>query len=379
MKGLEVWLYTLTYRGLGGWERYVRYLTRYLPKYDVKLIIIDSTYTDCNGNADKNICSLKSLLKAPLEPRSRPMIYLDYIFLSMYSATSRPSINVLHIPSQADAHLVNVIKARKYVLTVHGLSMFISPNFWAKLRYGILARTIRRVGAIITVSNWTKELIVKTLDVPASKVHVIYNCVDRSVFNENTHSYDPKILRSLGMDYPYFIHVSSGSTLKNTYVLLKAAELLDISKKGIILLLVGIRGERARRLWEFAKSRGLARAVRILPSVTNDYILATLYRNALAFILPSFIENCPFTLLEAMSCGCVCIVSNKAALPEIAGDVVLYVDPSKPKQLAELMSEVLRGQHLMLKKAAVSRVLRLFVPEIFCKKHIAVYESLMEF
>ena len=45
--------------------------------------------------------------------------------------------------------------------------------------------------------------------------------------------------------------------------------------------------------------------------------------------------------LEAMVCGCPCVVASAASLPEVGGDAVLYCDPLEPEDLATKVRDVI--------------------------------------
>jgi glycosyltransferase involved in cell wall biosynthesis len=62
-----------------------------------------------------------------------------------------------------------------------------------------------------------------------------------------------------------------------------------------------------------------------------------LYSHAEGFVFPSLYEGFGIPLLDAMACGAPVITGTGSALPEVAGDAALYVNPQDPEQLgAEL-------------------------------------------
>ena len=65
--------------------------------------------------------------------------------------------------------------------------------------------------------------------------------------------------------------------------------------------------------------------------------LPALYGGAAAFLYTSFRESFGIPQLEAMACLTPVVVSDKSALPEIAGPGAVYADPYKPQSIADAL------------------------------------------
>lgn len=59
----------------------------------------------------------------------------------------------------------------------------------------------------------------------------------------------------------------------------------------------------------------------------DEQELRTAYSGAAAFVYPSLYEGFGLPVLEAMACGCPVIMPDRASLPEVGGDAVLYFNP----------------------------------------------------
>ncbi|MBL8056557.1 MAG: glycosyltransferase family 4 protein, partial [Anaerolineales bacterium] len=86
-----------------------------------------------------------------------------------------------------------------------------------------------------------------------------------------------------------------------------------------------------------AEAAGQARLL-VRPSRED---LIALYSQAEAFVFPSWIEGFGIPVLEAMTCGAPVIVSNRGALPEVAGDAALLIDADDDAALAGKLAQVL--------------------------------------
>jgi alpha-1,3-rhamnosyl/mannosyltransferase len=67
----------------------------------------------------------------------------------------------------------------------------------------------------------------------------------------------------------------------------------------------------------------------------------SLYARARMLVMPSFDEEFGLPVLEAMACGVPVVVSNRGALPEVAGDAATPVDPDDAEGLAAAMMRLL--------------------------------------
>lgn len=69
--------------------------------------------------------------------------------------------------------------------------------------------------------------------------------------------------------------------------------------------------------------------------------LVRMYNRATVYVQASGYESFGCSVAEAMLCGCVPVVSRRAALPEVVGDCGLYVDALDAEELAERIKEAL--------------------------------------
>jgi glycosyltransferase involved in cell wall biosynthesis len=74
--------------------------------------------------------------------------------------------------------------------------------------------------------------------------------------------------------------------------------------------------------------------------------LPGLYSGAEVFVLPSFDEGFGLPVLEAMACGTPVVVSTCGALPEVAGNAGLFVDPHNVEELAKALNDCLTDANL---------------------------------
>ncbi len=245
----------------------------------------------------------------------------------------------LYLKRQHHHLLLNLANTGPYlggdmIVTVHDLGFMINPG-WYSLRFArfyriLIPRLVRRAKIVLTVSAFSKDELIRLLGTPGDKIHVI-PCGVSSMMSPTR---DADFTNHFGR---YILAVSSIDPRKNFKKIIAAFQALDIP--GINLVIAG----GTSRL--FAHT-GLEDAINNDPRihltgrVTDDQLLA-LYSDAAAFVFPSLYEGFGLPPLEAMACGCPCVVSDIASLPEVCGDAVLYCEPSDINSIVNQLRRLL--------------------------------------
>jgi glycosyltransferase involved in cell wall biosynthesis len=239
-----------------------------------------------------------------------------------------------------------------YVVTVHDLIRYFDlrgwgpfihrPNLRDRLYLHLDYAGIRRATAIIAVSQTTKRDLVHYLNIPEERIFVTYEGIDHECFQP--------VGRRL-IDAPYVLFVGSEHPRKNLVSLLRAFRCLkdDVDFRDLKLVKVGAAGGREspfrqQTLAQIAEL-GLEQEVLLTGQVPTEDLVAY-YSGAACLVLPSLYEGFGFPPVEAMACGCPVIVGNAGALPEIAGDAALIVEPRDVQGLAGGI------RHILLDKPA---------------------------
>ncbi|MEL7407582.1 MAG: glycosyltransferase, partial [Cyanobacteria bacterium J06558_2] len=104
--------------------------------------------------------------------------------------------------------------------------------------------------------------------------------------------------------------------------------------------------------------------------------LIKFYNAADVLVAPSLYEGFGLTILEAMSCGTPTITSNVSALPEVAGDAAILVDPNDVSAITQAVLQITQDAALrqILFDKGLARVKQFSWKET-AKQTAAVYEQ----
>lgn len=133
-----------------------------------------------------------------------------------------------------------------------------------------------------------------------------------------------------GIDFPYFLSVSTLEPRKNLEALIEA--FLQLRAAGELpdagLVLVGQQGWKDRRLLD-ALARAKALGVRIVQTgyVPDDWLPA-LYAGAIAVVMPSLYEGFGMPVLEAKCCNARVVTSDSPEIREAGGVGPVYIQPT---------------------------------------------------
>jgi glycosyltransferase involved in cell wall biosynthesis len=214
------------------------------------------------------------------------------------------------------------------VVVIHDVSFLVHPEWFPKRQLRLMNILIplaaRTSTKIITGSEYSKQEMIRTLNLPASKIDVTPYAVAQS-FYRRTDAEVENVLAKYGLvPNAYLAGVGLRGPRKNAKVVFKAiASLISEGKwpSGGKLALAGSKLD-----FELPPDCDVADKCVFLGYVPDDH-LPSLYTGALAAVYPSKYEGFGFPVLEAMACGCPVVSSNATSLPEVANDAAMSIDP----------------------------------------------------
>jgi glycosyltransferase involved in cell wall biosynthesis len=217
---------------------------------------------------------------------------------------------------------------RRSVATFYDLFVmtreYATPEFRA--RFAEQAReAARRADLIVAVSEFTKAQVVDLLNVPKSQVRVVHHGVHCP----------PKIRQGITRE-KVILHVGAIQERKNIKRLVEAFEALDPDWR---LELAGSFGYGAEGIIARIEGSPARERIAILGYVSPT-ALEELYARASIFAFPSLDEGFGIPVLEAMAAGIPVLTSTHSALPEVAGNAALLVNPEDTEELAAALQRL---------------------------------------
>ena len=235
----------------------------------------------------------------------------------------------------------------KSVITVHDMvyKLFNHTLPYSKsLYYNLLMPdSLKKVSAIITISNTTKNIITSEYPQLKDKIFVTYlSSGFENLDNTDPAEYD-RIIKNHNINGPYILFVSTIEPRKNLEGLLTALNFID--RKDIKLVVVGNLGWKYKNVFKTLKKYNLSERVIFTKSVSSEEIKA-LYSKSEAFIYPSFYEGFGIPILEAMRAGTPVITSGLGATKEVAGDAAFFINPYNPDSITNAINTLLSNDRI---------------------------------
>jgi glycosyltransferase involved in cell wall biosynthesis len=168
----------------------------------------------------------------------------------------------------------------------------------------------------------------KHFGVSANRIHVVYNGINDIFFKVPDGGTEDAIRKAVGIDGPYVVNVGGLKAKKNAEGLLNAWKHVHREHPDWSLALVGHNAPG----WE-EKASGVD-GVTVIGRLT-DAQLRSLVHFSLCQFLPSWYEGFGLPALETLATGTPVVLSDIPAFRELVGDLGVFVDPARPKQMAE--------------------------------------------
>lgn len=230
---------------------------------------------------------------------------------------------------------------KNQIMTIHDVSHERHPEWFSKGYYRFYHFMMPRIGkkahAVLTVSQFSKQEIVDTLNIAADKIHIIHSNVP--FHNKPTKEEILNYSRPDKLER-YILAVSNMDPRKNFDSLIKAFN--NIEDKSVKLYIIGMR----QKAFNTPDLQKMITERIYLPGFVDDEQLQNLYQGALLSVYPSLYEGFGLPPLESMTFGCPAIVSNIPALKEVTQDAGLYVDPYNIDDITEKINTLLSDENL---------------------------------
>jgi glycosyltransferase involved in cell wall biosynthesis len=253
-----------------------------------------------------------------------------------------------------------IIKNIPHIMLVHDIIPKIFPEYLDNARkelfWKLTEKGIANADKILTVSKRTEKDLIEKMEVPAGKISVNYISVDEIYQKEISQKELTRVLQKYKLKPGYILAGGGYEKRKNVEGVVQACKILLERNKNLHFIRemprLVIYGKifpssvtLATDIVSLARKLNLTRHIKLLDMVPQKDLPAV-FANAEMFVYPSHYEGFGMPPLEAMSVGTPTIVSKTSSLPEVGGDAVLYSHADDPKDIAQVMQNVLMNKDL---------------------------------
>lgn len=286
---------------------------------------------------------------------------LGYGLLRLQQAGMTVVANVHHPITEDRRHDLAAAKGIGKKLSTHRWYSFLRMQ----------AKVVRRMPAILTVSQNSSLDIIRDFQVPAERLTVVPVGVEVDVFRPPTTPRVPgRIVATASADVP----------LKGLVPLLEAVAKLR-TERDVELVVVG-RAKPGGAAAAAIERLGIADAVRFVFGV-SETALVDLFGSAQVAVVPSLYEGFSLPAIETLACATPLVATTAGALPEVVGPdgvSALHVPPGDPEALAAAIGRVLDDPELGARLGATgrARVVELYTWRAVATQTVAWYRSVLQ-
>jgi len=224
--------------------------------------------------------------------------------------------DVFH-PTYYDDYFLPYLNGKPFVLTIHDMIPELYPQYYKRddIQIRMKKKLAPLASAIIAVSENTKRDIMRFLNVPEEKIHVIYHGC----------SFPKKSDFDVPYHQPYLLYVGDRWTYKNFVPLVYHLTPVLNRHPELTVICTG----RPFTEFETQLMNKCGVSDRFFHHwVNTDEEFFALYHHALCFIFTSEYEGFGIPILEAYAADCPVMLNHASCFPEIAGDAAIYFEMS---------------------------------------------------
>ncbi|MCH8049156.1 glycosyltransferase family 4 protein [Patescibacteria group bacterium] len=312
---------------------------------------------------------LKEMMKFPLQQDERVLLYVSRPINDLPSLPTGWKLDLLNWPPKrawthlrlswellrrtpnvffTPAHEIPRFHGRtKIVSTVHDIAFHVIKDIYPpaikRRQEWAVRRAIRASTHLLTVSESTKQDLIKYYKVPTQMITATPLAIDREMFEITEEERASVLLRHRLAKGRYFISVGRIEKKKNILMLIDA--FTEVKRRRNIgdpiqLVLGGTFGYGGEAIKKHIARSAFKESIRLLGFIPDED-LAALVSGALGYVFPSHYEGFGIPALEAMAARVPLIASDIPALREVAGDAALYASPKSSSQWVDMMERVI--------------------------------------
>jgi len=207
----------------------------------------------------------------------------------------------------------------------------------------------RRCTRLIVLSDWWKEFHAKII--PADRISVVYNGIKAAAYEQNVHYGRARHILSIPRDRVMVLMMGVMGKRKGAFDIVASAPLVAKSEPSVLFVLVGPDEDVAPGATEQLRKQIAANKLENVVQLrgpADERQRYVYYAAADVFLLPSYAENSPMTIIEAMASKLPVISTKVGAIPEMVEHerTGLLVSPGRCSEITEAVIALVKNQHL---------------------------------
>ena len=235
------------------------------------------------------------------------------------------------IPTRLDIPVVDVI---------HDLNFLHHPEFVPPVvrRYydRFFPKFAQKAAQLATVSEYSRQDIIRSFQIDPEKVNVVFSG-NNSAYKPLTEEQQELVKRKYTDGCDYFLFVGLIHKRKNLDNIFRAFDKFKENNTNTTkLVVVGDKKWWAGEIEDTYLQMQYRDEVLLLGRQPLD-VVCELTASAIAMVYTSLFEGFGLPIVDSFNAHVPIITSNVTAMPEIAGDAALLVNPNSPDQLADAM------------------------------------------
>jgi glycosyltransferase involved in cell wall biosynthesis len=276
--------------------------------------------------------------------------------------------DIWHATYQNTHYMPMCNKKMKVILTVHDLNFLYDEKKPPSKKQKYLVHVqhlINRADALVCVSEFGKQDVLKHCDIKNKPLFVIHN---------GTNCLQPPALSALSYKprKPFLFSIGVINRKKNFHTLLPL-----LKNESLELVIAGKYDDESYVSFINKKSRelGVQDHVHLLGNISEQE-KSWYFNYCSAFALPSVAEGFGLPVAEAMSCGKPLFLSNRTALPEIGGNVSFYFNSFHPDHMQQVFRRGMEIYNANGLREKIKKTGQQFNWNLAAEKYMEVYRLL---
>lgn len=329
---------------------------------------------------DKDVCLQSSQNLKVVEVKGKT--YIDWEQIALPKAIEQENIDLMHFTSNTAS--VNI--KCPFILTLHDI-IYLEKFFSKGSLYQVAGHFYRRWNVpkiapkaeyVLTVSEFEKLQIQKSLGIKYTQLKAIYNAYNQNFRMIEDEEALEQVRKKYNLPCDFIFFLGNKAPKKNMKRVLEAyAAYIDQNLTPLNLVIAESSENDIMQLLTEINRKDIFEKIILIGYVQHSE-LPYIYNLATLFLYPSLRESFGIPIIEAMACGTPVITSNTSAMPEVADDAAMLVNPFDVEAITQAIRKVLENKKLYnhLKYSGLNRAMA-FSWENTAQKTINLYNDIL--